>query len=210
MIKFSDHLQRSISKMLIKVGIKDIALEQQSADDMEEKQIALLGFHRTASSLINEILAMDSNSDEVGNLKDKIVVVDFNPEIRKTLKEMGIQVVYGDISHMDTLHHAGIHNVKIVISTIPDSILVGTDNVKIIKHIKEICPHAKIVVTAESSVSALAMYEHGADYVFIPRILSAQNVLEVVNKMMRTHGEELDEFIENEKMLLQNRKEVIA
>jgi len=210
MIKFSDHLQRSISKMLIKVGIKDIALEQQSADDMEEKQIALLGFHRTASSLINEILSMDANTDEVGHLKDKIVVVDFNPEIRKTLKEMGIQVVYGDISHMDTLHHAGIHHVKIVISTIPDSILVGTDNVKIIKHIKEICPHAKIIVTAESSVSALAMYEQGADYVFVPRILAAQNVLEVINRFMRSHGESHEEFIENEKLLLQNRQEVIS
>jgi len=210
MIKFSDRLQSNISKMLIKVRIKDIVFEQHATEDVEEKQIALLGFHRTASSLVNEILALDSNSDEGGLLKDKLVVVDFNPEIRKTLKDMGIQVVYGDISHMDTLHHAGIHNVKIVISTIPDSILVGTDNIKIIKHIKEICPHAKIIVTAESTVSALAMYEQGADYVFIPRILAAQNVIEIVNMMMRTHEENLKEFIDKEKMLLQNRKEVIT
>ena len=83
---------------------------------------------------------------------------------------MGIKVVYGDISHMDTLHHASLHNVKIIISTIPDTILVGTNNLKIISHMKEIAPTAFIIVTAENVENALKMYDAGADYVFLPGI----------------------------------------
>ncbi|MCB9252942.1 MAG: cation:proton antiporter [Flavobacteriales bacterium] len=210
MIKFSDGLQKFLSRYLIRLGIKDKVHVSEQNESIEEKEIALLGFHRTASSLIHEILALEKASDSGIHLKEKIVVVDFNPEIRKSLNDLGINVVYGDISHMDTLHHAGIHDVKIVISTIPDSILVGTDNFKIIKHIKEICPHARIVVTADSTVSAVKMYEKGADYVFIPRILAAQNVIEMIDKMMKIQDEELREFINNEIALLEVRQEVIS
>lgn len=209
MIKYSDPIQKSLSRRLGKMGIRDIAniTEEEQADD--GKQIALLGFHRTASSMIHELLDADANSEEGNSLKDKIVVVDFNPEVRESLQNLGIKVVYGDISHMDTLHHAGIHNVKIVISTIPDHILVGTDNLKIIRHIREICPHARVVVTAESPASALKMYEEGADYVFIPRILAARNLIEMVNMINRVHDEDLKNFIHAEIASLKARQEVM-
>lgn len=209
MIKFSDPIQKTFSKRLMKWGIRDISGLGEEQQQQDDKQIALLGFHRTASSMIHEIMDQEDSDQDGGSLKDKLVVVDFNPEVRETLQHLGIKVVYGDISHMDTLHHAGIHHVKIVISTIPDHILVGTDNLKIIKHIREICPHARVVVTAESPASALKMYEEGADYVFIPRILAAKNLIEMVSMINRVHEEDLKAFIQGEIQSLKARQEVM-
>ena len=58
--------------------------------------------------------------------------------------------------------------VKILISTIPDTILVGTDNPQDHQSYEEICPKALIIVTAESVERAMMMYAEGADYVFYP------------------------------------------
>ena len=77
-------------------------------------------------------------------------MVDLNPEVLKNLPRHGIKVVYGDISNPETLHHAGIGEAKIVISTISDEILVGTNNLRLIGQIKKMAPEARIIATAES------------------------------------------------------------
>ena len=209
MIKYSNAVQQRLSKLALKLRFKDIANEDEAVEENDGKLIALLGFHRTASSMVHEIIAADALSEDGSSLKDKIVVVDFNPEVRESLSELGIKVVYGDISHMDTLHHAGIHHVQVVVSTIPDNILVGTDNLKIIRHIKEICPHAKILVTAESPDSAIKMYAEGADYVFLPRINAAKNLVDMVNMVMKVHPEDVKAMIDQEIGHLKTRTEVM-
>ena len=209
MIKYNDSIQKALAFILQKLGLKDIQSAEHEDEIAVDREIALLGFYRTASSLVHELISNEQNKNTAIRLKDRIVVVDFNPEIHESLQSRGIKVVYGDISHLDTLHHAGIQDVKIVISTIPDTILVGTDNLKIIKHIKGICPHAKIIVTAESIERALKMYAEGADYVFIPRILAAQNLIEMVDIILKNKFNKLSSIIKNELDMLQSRNEII-
>ena len=190
------------------MGIKDIETREEDQGTVGGKEIALLGFHRTASSLLHEILSIDTEESGM-RLKDKLIVVDFNPEMHRSLQNMGVKVVYGDISHPDTLHHVGIHDVKVVISTIPDTLLVGTDNLKIIRHIREICPHAKIIVTAESTERAMKMYTEGADYVFMPRILAAQNLIAMIQLLVNDKYEEFSSIVLGEKDALAIRNEII-
>ncbi len=208
MIKYSDGLQKAISIPLKRLGMKDIGCTGGGGETGDSKEIALLGFFRTASSFLNEVLNVKGDNSLSG-LKDKLVVVDFNPEIHESLNTLGVKVIYGDISHLDTLHHAGIDEVKIVISTIPDSVLVGTNNLKIIKHIKEICPKAKIIVTAESIERALKMYAEGADYVFIPRILAAKDLMGMVDLILNSEGDDLSALIKKEVDMLESRIEII-
>ncbi len=208
MIKYNDAIQKGAALVMKKIGFREIKTQDQEGESEQSKDIAILGFFRTASSLLNEII--DHGDDDSGEaLKDKIIVVDFNPEIHESLQSMGVKVVYGDISHPDTLHHAGIHNAKIVISTIPDTILVGTDNLRIIRHMKEISPHAKIIVTAESIERALKMYAEGADYVFVPRVLSARNIIQMVSLMLSGKEKEMRDIISSEVESLRGRNEVI-
>jgi Kef-type K+ transport system membrane component KefB len=184
MINYSDAIQKALNPLFQLVGFRDIPRSHDETGGTEGKDIALLGFHRTASSLVREIMDIDPGEDALG-LRDKLVVVDFNPEVHSSLHSHGIKAIYGDIGHMDTLHHAGIHDAKVVVSTIPDTILVGTDNLRMIRHIRSLCPHAKIVVTAESAARALKMYAEGADHVILPRVLTARHLLRVIGDMLR-------------------------
>jgi len=134
-------------------------------------------------------------------------VVDFNPNVHQKLQAMGIKVIYGDVSNMDTLHHAGIEEAKIVLSTIPDSILKGTDNLRMIRQIRRLCPRARIVVTAESPVRALKMYEEGADYVLLPRILAAAHLLPVIQDILAGN---VDDRKKSEIEYLTAREEIIS
>ena len=212
MMQFSHPLQKGLNKIITKIGIKDIS-EVPTEQVPIEKDIAILGFFREASSLIREIvdnqkdfkdeLKLDINSKSI---KDGIVVVDFNPHVHQELNKMGIKAIYGDISNMDTLQHAGIHGTKLVISTIPDSILKGTDNLHLIKFIKTLCPKAKIIVTAESTSQALELYKEGADYVFLPRILAAKQLLPIIESLL---GEKSEQIKNEEINKLKGRDEII-
>lgn len=205
MIKYNDSIQKAASFILMKAGLKEISSPVHDDETTPGKEIAILGFHRMASSLLSEVLGSEENDS---SLKDKIVVVDFNPEIHESLQSVGVKVVYGDISHLDTLYHAGIHDVKIVVSTIPDTILVGTDNLKIIRHMRDVCPNAKIIVTAESIERALKMYSEGADYVFIPRVLAADRLMSVIDGIL-ADSKKMKMEISEEIELLKCRSEII-
>ena len=207
MINYSDSIQKSMGVILKKIGFKEIETVILGKEIDADKEIALLGFHRIASSLLNDI--MHTHNTSKIKLTDKLVVVDFNPEIHESLQMMGIKVVYGDISHMDTLHHAGLDNVKVLISTIPDTILVGTDNLKIISHMKDICPLAMIIVTAESVERAMMMYAEGADYVFLPRILASDKLLDMIDLVLNNKEAEFIKIKNREMEELKTRIEII-
>ena len=208
-IKYNDSIQKALSKLLRKCGLKDVRSVGQEPPDDTRREIALLGFHRTASALVQEMLELDQNKRPRARLVDKLVVIDFNPETHESLQRLGIKVIYGDVSHLDTLKHAGIEDVKIVISSIPDKILVGTDNLKLIKLINTVCPQAKIIVTAESSDRALQMYKEGADYVFLPHILAATNLIETVTMMLKKEHNEMTSVIKREIGMLKQRDEIL-
>lgn len=179
MIQYSHGLQDFLSRILEKVGFR--ALGQQPAEEHEEhpKEIALLGFFRVASSFIAEVETLKPT------WKDKLVVVDFNPVVFTNLKSRGVKVVYGDISNMQTLIHAGLEEAKVVVSTITDDILVGTDNRRLLTQIRSLCPQARIVVTAGDPSRALELYTAGADYVLRPNLLAARHLLEVLDRLLR-------------------------
>jgi Kef-type K+ transport system membrane component KefB/Trk K+ transport system NAD-binding subunit len=180
MIKFSHPLQMALSKLLRALGIRDIPGALPDTASAADKEIAILGFFRVASALIRQV------QDECPELLKKMVVVDFNPVVHRELQTLGVKVIYGDIAHLDTLHHAGIGGAKIVVSTIPDAILKGTDNVRIIRVVKNAWPHAKIIATAESPRSATRMYSEGADYVLLPNLVAAKQVVPVINTLLES------------------------
>jgi Trk K+ transport system NAD-binding subunit len=163
-------------------------------------EIALLGFYRVASAFLTEVEKLRPQ------LKEKLVVVDFNPEVFRALKTRGINVVYGDISNMPTLHHAGIDEAKLVISSITDDILVGTDNFTLIRQIRKLCPQARIVVTAGSPSQALKLYKAGADYVLRPNSLAGHHLLEILDLLLRQGaldlvGKEVDQLSRHREVL---------
>jgi Kef-type K+ transport system membrane component KefB len=157
-VTFSYPLQDLLSRVVGAVGLRD--LKQAPVEEKATKhKIVLLGFFRIAAAFLHEITA------RYPALMPHIKVIDFNPKAKEHLEAMGMAYVYGDISHQDTLHHAAVHDADLVICTIPDSFLRGTTNAKLVKLLKGLCPHSRIVVTAETGNQARELYAEGADYV---------------------------------------------
>jgi voltage-gated potassium channel Kch len=119
---------------------------------------------------------------------------------------MGIPCVYGDISHRDTLEHAGVEEAKVLISSISDDFLRGTSNLTLLKQLRGMNPHATIIVRAEKVADARAMYDAGADYVLLPRHLVAEHVREILR---RIEEGTLSEARAAERAALERRREVV-
>ena len=141
----------------------------------EARRVVILGFFRAASALLSEI---ERRSPAV---LEQITVIDFNPMVFRTLTDRGMHVVYGDISNVDTLVHAGVGKAELIILSIPDSsLLKGADNEKLVRHVRSLNPTAKIVATAEMLASVDDLYAAGADYVTVTRLSDAHELYKVI------------------------------
>jgi hypothetical protein len=98
----------------------------------------------------------------------------------RELRRRKISCIYGDIAHADTLAHAGVADAEIVISSVPDSLLKGTSNEKIVRHVRMVNPSAKIIATVDVLAEAEMLYAAGADYVTIARLDQANELVEAV------------------------------
>jgi Kef-type K+ transport system membrane component KefB len=193
-------LQRAIP-WLDKVGFRDLARATPGDDSAEKpKRICLLGFSWTASSLLEEI------SRERPDLLPQMVVVDFNPNVYQKLRARGVRVVYGDITQRDTLHHAGVPHAEVIVCSLPNMVLKGADNLKMLRQLRELNPDAKIVVHAELLSDIPVLYAAGAGYVTAPRLLEAASLLQAIEALEKNL---LDEKRKEQEKFLENRGEII-
>ncbi|WP_407160324.1 cation:proton antiporter [Bradyrhizobium sp. STM 3557] len=175
----SDPIVRRMLPRLKRTGLRDLD-QVVAVGSMEDnshaaaRRVVILGFFRTASALLSEI------ERKHPALLSQIGVIDFNPVVFRTLSERGIQVTYGDISHVDTLVHAGIGKAELIILSIPDSLLKGANNEKLVRHVRSINATAKIVATADVLADVKDLYDAGADYVTVPRLSDAMVLLDLI------------------------------
>lgn len=187
MINYNYQLSRLLGRALTALRLRDIS---EGADGPQEiprtshKPIVFLGFYREASAILHEF-ELDGRGGARHPLLDDVLVIDFNPVVYAELQRRGVECVYGDIAHMETLHHAKIHHAEMVVSTIPDHILKGTDNERLLRKIRQLCPHAKALVTADGTKGALRLYELGADFVFVPHLHSSTEAARVIETGLR-------------------------
>ncbi len=195
-------LLQKTSPWLNKLGLHDLDHTVFIARDEEKKRrICLLGFSWTASSLLAEI------QREQPALLSELIVVDFNPMVYQRLRQRGVRTAYGDITQRDVLHHAGIDQVEIIICSLPNTLLKGANNLKLLRQLRELNPRAKIIVHAELLSDLPALYAAGASYVSAPRLLEAADLLHTIEAAEKDLLEE-KRTVQTEQ--LEARNEVIA
>nr|MDQ6945074.1 cation:proton antiporter [Actinomycetota bacterium] len=182
MINSNHVLQDRMGRLMKAVGIRDLDAEPNSLIEPKREfaEIVFLGFFRDASSILLELGA----GRGAGHL-DRVRVIDFNPKVMHELRRRGIACTYGDIAHSDTLHHAEIEEARLVISSIPDDILRGTTNLRLMRNVRGLCPRAAVVLTSEHVHQAIDLYEEGADFVYLPRLHSAVTVAALLKRGLR-------------------------
>jgi len=165
-----------IRPLLEKLGFK--APPELHAEKIHAYKLALLGFHRHASSLLSDLV---ENNPE---LVRETLVVDFNVAIHPRIAATGATVKYGDLSNSETLHHIGLGQAEVVICTIPDDLLRGITNRDLVGLVREMNPHATIIANAISFSEVDNVYAAGADYVYMARLESSSALIDAIHQAL--------------------------
>ncbi|MCP3397690.1 MULTISPECIES: cation:proton antiporter [unclassified Bradyrhizobium] len=176
----SDEITRWAIGPLKRIGLRDLdhgnghGEEGHEGGHGEARRIVILGFFRAASALLAEI------ERQTPVLLEQITVVDFNPNVYQTLVSRGLHVIYGDISSADTLLHAGVGKSEMIILSVPDALLKGASNEKLVRHVRTLNPTAMIVATADLLSDVGELYAAGASYVTVTRLSDAHELFTVI------------------------------
>jgi voltage-gated potassium channel Kch len=202
----SDGLVRALVPWLKKHGLRDLDHAPDDADALggtgdHGARIVFVGFFRAASSLLEEL------QRHAPELIADVAVVDFSPVARDGLLERHVRVIYGDISHRETLVHAGVDKAEVLISSVPDSLLKGTTNERLVRLLRGLNPTAKIIATVDVLAGAAQLLDAGADYVTVPRLHQAGDLYEAVRAAREGL---LDEKRAALREILLDRREVLA
>ncbi len=194
-------IHRWMQPALEKLGFK--APPQLTTEKGKGYKLALLGFHRHASSLLANLAAEDE-----ALLRDTLVV-DFNVAIHPKIAALGATVKYGDLSNSETLHHIGLAQAEVVICTIPDDLLRGIDNRELVKMVREMNPEATIIANGISFDEIEKVYDAGADYVYMARLESAHALGEAIHEALADRIDVYREQRIDRDRLRQGRQEVL-
>jgi len=174
-IQFNHEIFVACNRVFRRTGMRD--LDEATGEHpvaLAPKPIVFVGFWRHASSVLHELLAQDPAA------AGAVAVIDFNPRVREELNRRGIANLYGDVGHPDTLHHANIHHADVLVCTLPDSILRGTTNRRLLRALRAMAPAARIIATSDSLAEALELYAEGAAFVYVPRLTNASELARIV------------------------------
>jgi len=153
--------------------------ENLEYDDDNKNRVIIFGCHRAGSLLLKDF----------EKHKKDLFVVDYNPEIVKSLIEKKVPCIYGDFMNAEIFKKASVGDAEIIVSTIPDY----DDNILLLKKIRRINKKSLVVIVANRIREAISLYRTGADYVIIPQIESGKKAFELIKKFRR-EGSLLKEF----------------
>lgn len=149
----------------LKIPVK----QEQINTDFGKKTILLVGCHRMGSIFLKNL----------EKYKDKVLVLDFDPDITHALSKQNVSCIYGDVGNSELLNQVPAKDFKVVISTIPRK----EDNLLMIRHFKKISSHIFLMVSASRIDDALELYKEGADYVLLPMIVSAEQCVSMIKDL---------------------------
>lgn len=110
--------------------------------------------------------------------KENILVVDFNPEIIKSVTASGFNGVFGDISDTEVLEELELSKAKLIVITDPNF----SDVEILIKSARAKNYNGPIIAASYWVHDAIKMYEIGADYVIVPETVGGKHVARILSE----------------------------
>jgi Kef-type K+ transport system membrane component KefB len=181
LISYNHAVQRALARGLRRFGLRDARQEHEEHEEghVPARPVVFLGFFRDTSSIVEEFEDAAARGSGDGFMRE-VMVIDFNPAVLRELRTRKVASVYGDIAHMDTLHHVRLDSARVIVSTLTDQVLRGTTNLRLLRQSRRLAPGALFIAASETIPSALALYDAGADFVYLPRMHSSEQIAEVI------------------------------
>lgn len=170
-MKYDERIYLAIEpalRILDKFSVKSQKLSY--TERVHKKNIVLIGAHRMGTIILNT----------VPKLKDRVFVVDSNPDVIQRLIRKKVSCIYGDITNLEVLRRLKIDQARILISTVPNI----DDSHVILSFAKNVNPKIKVIATAQHLHHALDLYEKGADYVIVPPIMGGEKIAYMLNNIL--------------------------
>jgi Kef-type K+ transport system membrane component KefB/Trk K+ transport system NAD-binding subunit len=172
LITYNEQLYRILMPMFQLFG-PDRHVQKEHPN--KQYDVILFGYHRIGWKVAEALQSMNK----------KFLVVDFNPEVIKTLRSRGIDAFFGDAADVEFLSGLPLDTVKLVISTIPEH----DDQLALLKEVKQQQPKAKVILNLYQSKHLASLYDAGADYVLMPHLVGGSwlaNILTEHPRMTKT------------------------
>jgi Kef-type K+ transport system membrane component KefB len=170
LIYYNEEIYERFGKYFAFLDISRSKIDELDHTDKKSFEVVLLGCHRLGHNLLKLI------PEE----KDKILIIDFDPQNIKELRSNGYNAIYGDIADREMYKYFHTEEAKVIISTVP-----GLKENKVLVQTIKALPHKPILIlTANDGKSAKNLYSDGADYVIYPHLLSSESIIEILQKKL--------------------------
>ena len=167
LMKYDDQLYGKLEKYL------DI-FERKNIKERKQKHalypIILFGYHKGGHEFLRVFRQM----------KQRYLVVDYDPEIIEHLDEQGIRHAYGDATDEEFLEEINAGKAQLVVSMMTDS----DANRSLLKYVSRFEPKTTFVCHANNYDEAAELYRHGASYVILPHFLGSEHI----SSFIKQHG----------------------
>ncbi|MFT3925625.1 MAG: cation:proton antiporter [Myxococcales bacterium] len=171
LFKASTVLPFKLGPLLERIGFKAPADRPSKTPHDAHPRIVILGFHRVAFALLQDI------NRQHPEWLSEVLVVDTNVQTHAAIRELGARVVYGDAGNPETLRHAHVETAALIISTVSDELLRGTSNEAIVRAVRSVSKDALVFACASRAKQVDVLLAAGANHVFLPAAETANGVL---------------------------------
>ena len=106
------------------------------------------------------------------HLKQRYLVIDYDPEVIEYLEQQGVRHAYGDATDLEFLEEVNVNRAKVVVSTIDE---LGV-NVALLDYLKHHKSEALFICHADHLDEAKQLYDLGAAYVVLPHYIGSERL----------------------------------
>ena len=165
LMKYDDNIYRLFEPVLH-------IFERKSPKERKHKDtsfpVILFGYHRGGHEFVKTFRQM----------KERYLVVDYDPDVIEHLERQGIRNAYGDATDEEFLHEISANKAQLVVSTVADM----TVNRSLLGYLRYNNPDAVFICHADGYDQAADLYRHGATYVMLPHYLGSEQIGSFIKK----------------------------
>ena len=114
------------------------------------------------------------------DMRQRYLVVDYDPDIIEHLEEQGIRHAYGDATDEEFLEEINAGKAQLAVSMMTEL----ADNKALLSYINRFEPRTTFICHANSYDEAAELYRHGASYVILPHFLGSERI----SSYIKQHG----------------------